>query len=327
MQNSFRVEERLKRRVYMKFIDLHCDTASRIFYEKLNLNHKKCKVNIENLKRGENLGQVFAFFVEKESIEDPYDEFIKLYNSFTQEISKNKREIEIVRNTAELKNAEKSGKIGAFLSIEEGEVIKGDIQKLRTVYDMGIRIITITWNYQNSLGYPNAGYTYRNKGLTRKGVEVIEECEALGIIPDVSHLSDAGFYDLIRICKKTFIASHSNARAITEHPRNLDDNMIKLLAKKGGVMGINFCSDFLGNESVSSIEEMICHIKHIRNIGGIDVLALGSDFDGIHNEVEIENASEFNKLYLALKQNHFKESEIEKIFYKNVLRVFEENFK
>lgn len=311
----------------MKFIDLHCDTASRIFYEKLNLNHKKCKVNIENLKRGENLGQVFAFFIEKESIEDPYDEFIKLYNSFTQEISKNTGEIEIVRNTAELKNAEKSGKIGAFLSIEEGEVIKGDIQKLRTVYDMGIRIITITWNYQNSLGYPNAGYTYRNKGLTRKGVEVIEECETLGIIPDVSHLSDAGFYDLIRICKKPFIASHSNARAITDHPRNLDDNMIKLLAEKGGVMGINFCADFLGNESVSSIEEMICHIKHIRNIGGIDVLALGSDFDGIHNEVEIENASEFNKLYLALKQNNFKESEIEKLFYKNVLRVFEENFK
>ncbi|MBC2459677.1 dipeptidase [Clostridium beijerinckii] len=311
----------------MKFIDLHCDTASRIFYEKLNLNHKKCKVNIENLKRGENLGQVFAFFIEKESIEDPYDEFIKLYNSFTQEISKNTGEIEIVRNTAELKNAEKSGRIGAFLSIEEGEVIKGDIQKLRTVYDMGIRIITITWNYQNSLGYPNVGYTYRNKGLTRKGVEVIEECEALGIIPDVSHLSDAGFYDLIRICQKPFIASHSNAREITEHPRNLDDNMIKLLAEKGGVMGINFCSDFLGNESVSSIEEMICHIKHIRNIGGIDVLALGSDFDGIHNEVEIENASEFNKLYLALKQNHFKELEIEKIFYKNVLRVFEENFK
>ncbi len=311
----------------MKFIDLHCDTASRIFYEKLNLNHKKCKVNIENLKRGENLGQVFAFFIEKESIEDPYDEFIKLYNSFTQEISKNTGEIEIVRNTAELKDAEKSGKIGAFLSIEEGEVIKGDIQKLRTVYDMGIRIITITWNYQNSLGYPNAGYTYRDKGLTRKGVEVIEECETLGIIPDVSHLSDAGFYDLIRICKKPFIASHSNARAITEHPRNLDDNMIKLLAEKGGVMGINFCSDFLGNESVSSIEEMIYHIKHIKNIGGIDVLALGSDFDGIHNEVEIENASEFNKLYLALKQNDFKESEIEKVFYKNVLRVFKENLR
>lgn len=327
MQNSFRVEERLKRRLYMKFIDLHCDTASRIFYEKLNLNHKKCKVNIENLKRGENLGQVFAFFIEKESIEDPYDEFIKLYNSFTQEISKNTGEIEIVRNTAELKDAEKSGKIGAFLSIEEGEVIKGDIQKLRTVYDMGIRIITITWNYQNSLGYPNAGYTYRDKGLTRKGVEVIEECETLGIIPDVSHLSDAGFYDLIRICKKPFIASHSNARAITEHPRNLDDNMIKLLAEKGGVMGINFCSDFLGNESVSSIEEMIYHIKHIKNIGGIDVLALGSDFDGIHNEVEIENASEFNKLYLALKQNDFKESEIEKVFYKNVLRVFKENLR
>ena len=103
--------------------------------------------------------------------------------------------------------------------------------------------------------------------------------------------------------------------------------MIKLLAEKGGLMGINFCSDFLGHQNVSSIEEMIFHIKHIKNVGGIDVLAIGSDFDGIENEVEIKDVSEFDKLYIALKNNNFKEVEIEKIFYKNVIRVFEETLK
>ena len=311
----------------MKFIDLHCDTPGRILYESLDLKNQLCKVSIEKLKKGGSLAQVFAFFVNQELNDDSYDEFLKLYNKFMEEIKGNLNDIEIVRNIGELKNAKKVDKIGAFLSIEEGEVIKGNIDNLKKVYEMGIRILTITWNYNNQLAYPGVEYTYKNKGLTKKGIEVIEECEELGIIPDVSHLSDGGFYDLIRVCKKPFIASHSNARAITNHPRNLDDNMIKLLAEKGGVMGINFCSDFLGQERVSSIQEIIFHIKHIKNVGGIDVLALGSDFDGIENEVEIKDPSEFEKLYSSLKNNNFKESEIEKIFYKNVIRVFEETLK
>ena len=275
----------------------------------------------------EALGQVFAFFVNQELNDDSYEEFLKLYNNFIKEIKENLNDIEIVRNIEELKNTEKANKIGAFLSIEEGEVIKGCVGNLKKVYEMGIRILTITWNYRNQLGYPNSEYTYRNKGLTKKGIEVVEECEHLGIIPDVSHLSDAGFYDLVRVCKKPFIASHSNSRVITSHYRNLDDNMIKLLAEKGGVMGINFCSKFLGHKSVSSLEDMVFHIKHIKNVGGIDVLAIGSDFDGIVNEVEIKDISELDKLYVALKNNNFKESEIEKIFYKNVIRVFEETLR
>ena len=192
---------------------------------------------------------------------------------------------------------------------------------------MGIRIITITWNYENKLGYPNANYIFKENGLTSLGKDILQEMEILGIIPDVSHLSDGGFYDLVKLCKKPFIASHSNSRAITYHPRNLTDEMIKLLSDKGGVMGINFCSSFLGNEEISSIKEMIAHIKHIRNIGGIDVIALGSDFDGIDNEVEIQNCSEFYKLYDVLKKNGFTENDVEKIFYKNVKRVFNDVLK
>eukprot|EP00831_Metopus_contortus_P013342 TRINITY_DN15412_c0_g1_i2.p1 TRINITY_DN15412_c0_g1~~TRINITY_DN15412_c0_g1_i2.p1 ORF type:complete len:192 (-),score=23.74 TRINITY_DN15412_c0_g1_i2:170-745(-) len=109
-----------------------------------------------------------------------------------------------------------------------------------------------------------------------------------------------------------------------DHSRNLTDEMIKLLADKGGVMGINFCSEFLGKNSISSIEDMISHIKHIRNIGGIDVIALGSDFDGISNQVEIKDSKEFYKLHDALKKEKFTENEIEKIFNKNVVRLFEE---
>lgn len=308
----------------MNFIDLHCDTAGRMYYEKLDLKESICKVDIDKLKRGNCLAQVFAIFVDQKLNPSSFDQFMKIYNNFIEEVRKNNSDIQIVRNVHEMYEAHKEGKIGAFISIEEGEVIEGKIENLQKVYDLGVRILTVNWNYKNKLGYPNFEFKYQNKGLTPKGIEVIDECEKLGIIPDASHLSDGGFYDLIKVCKKPFIASHSNARAITNHPRNLTDEMIKLLADKGGVMGLNFCSDFLGTANIASIEEIVCHAKHIKEVGGIDVLCLGSDFDGILNEVEIENASQFNKLYDGLKKVSFTDDEVEKIFYKNVLRVFSE---
>ena len=313
----------------MKFIDLHCDTAGRIFYENLNLDKNICKIDIEKLKKGNCLGQVFAIFVDQKLNFNSYDEFTKIYNRFMKELEANNSEITLVRNIDELEKAESENKIGAFLSIEEGEVIRGSIKNLHKVYNKGIRILTITWNYKNKLGYPNYNFNYKDKGLTQKGKEVVYECEKLGILPDASHLSDQGFYDLISICNKPFIASHSNARAITNHPRNLTDDMIKALSIKGGIMGLNFCSNFLNNDgnSLATLEEIAAHAKHIKNVGGIDVLAIGSDFDGILNEVEISDVSQFDKLYYILKKYNFTEREIEKVFYDNIRRVFRETLR
>ena len=311
----------------MNFIDLHCDTASKIYYDKLNIKNDVCKVTIDKLKAGHGIGQVFAFFIDQDITKTPFEEFLKLYMNFKKEINDNFSEIDIVTNVKQLEECNSKGKIGAFLSIEEGEVIEGSVENLKKVYELGIRIITLTWNYENKLGFPNANYIFKENGLTTLGKEMLIEIESLGIIPDVSHLSDGGFYDLVKLCKKPFIASHSNSREITNHPRNLTDEMIKLLSDKGGVMGINFCSSFLGKDNISSIEDMLTHIKHIKNIGGIDVIALGSDFDGIDNEVEIENCSEFYKLYDSLRKNGFTGNDIEKIFYKNVKRVFNDILK
>lgn len=308
----------------MKFIDLHCDTAMRMYEEKGKLKKNNFSIDIEKLKKGGCMAQVFAFFINLSKGSDPYNYFLNMYDNFIKEIQENSKEIEIVRNVDELEKANLNNKLGAFLSIEEGEVLKGNIDNLIDVYDKGIRLITLTWNFENSIGYPNFNFKYKEKGLKPIGKEIVEKCEELGIIPDASHLSDGGFYDLVDICKKPFMATHSNARSVTYHPRNLTDDMIKKLANKGGVMGINFASAFLGESRVSTIEEIITHIKHIKNVGGIDVIGLGSDFDGIENQVEIKDSSEFPKLYEALKKAGFSENEVEKIFYKNVLRVFKE---
>ena len=156
---------------------------------------------------------------------------------------------------------------------------------------------------------------------------MVEEMERLGIVPDASHLSDRGFYDLVENCKKPFIVTHSNSRSIKRHPRNLTDDMIKKLSEKGGVMGINFCADFVGYEKVTQIKDLVSHIKHIKNVGGIDVISLGSDFDGIGNEVEIKDASEMGKLAQALEKEGFTIDEIEKIYYKNALRFLIDTLK
>ncbi|HEY5524881.1 MAG TPA: dipeptidase [Clostridium sp.] len=311
----------------MKYIDLHCDTAGRMLYENQGLKNNTFKIDIQKLKKGGALAQVFAFFIDIGEVNKATVEFEIMYKNFKNELEENKIDIELVTNLQELMKAEKLGKIGAFLSIEEGEVLGGKVENLQRVYDKGIRFITLTWNYKNTLGYPNYQYLYKDKGLTPLGIEMVEEMERLGIIPDASHLSDKGFYDLVKICEKPFVVTHSNSRELTNHPRNLTNDMIKLLSNKGGVMGINFCADFIGKNKVTSIEDMVKHIKYIKNVGGIDVISLGSDFDGIENEVEIEDASKMRDLYYHLSKAGFTEYEMEKIYYKNSLRIFRENLK
>lgn len=308
----------------MNIIDLHCDTAMRLLYENLSLKESICKIDINKLQKGESLAQTFAFFVELNLVKDPLDEFNRMYNNFLNEINKNNGDIQIVRNYDEIIQSKKDGKIGALLSIEEGEVLKGSLDNLKDVYNKGIRLITLTWNFKNSLGYPNKEKSFMNNGLTSKGKEVVEGMEHYKMLPDCSHLSDGGFWDLVDICKKPFIATHSNAREVTSHSRNLTDKMIKALANKGGVMGLNFCNAFLCNKEIPTINDIIKHAKHIRNVGGIDVLALGTDYDGIENEVEIQNIGEIQRLFYALNKEGFSDDEIEKIAYKNVMRIIKD---
>jgi membrane dipeptidase len=162
---------------------------------------------------------------------------------------------------------------------------------------------------------------------------VVEEMNRLGMLIDVSHLSDGGFDDVLNHTHYPIIASHSNSRTQTDHPRNLTDKMIRKLAENGGVMGINFFNNFLveglleNRWEVSTVESMVRHIKHICNIGGIDVVGIGSDFDGIPNLVEIEDISQMSKLSDALLREGFGYDEVEKIFYKNGLRLIKDVLK
>ncbi|GKU23863.1 dipeptidase [Clostridium folliculivorans] len=309
----------------MNFIDLHCDTALKLFSDRdAKLRENQFSVDIMKLKAGNAKAQFFALFLEKDQCGDLKNDCIDMYKRLVSELDENKSDIALVRNYDQYLRCQNENKLGAFITIEEGGAIAGDINNLQEFYDMGIRLITLTWNFENEIGYPHCKKEYADKGLKPFGIEVVKKMNELGIIIDVSHLSDGGFFDVAKCSTKPFVASHSNSRAIRNHTRNLTDEMIKILSTAGGVMGINFCSGFVGKSKTTKIDDMVEHINHIRKIGGIDCIALGSDFDGIENEVEIKDASEMGKLADALVKNNFSYDDVEKIFYKNAERIIRE---
>lgn len=313
----------------MRIIDLHCDTILKIGMAKepKELRRNDLNIDIEKLRKADSLAQFFAMFIDLKGEFDPMEKCLEMIDRLYVEIDKNRENIALARNYAELMDNNKNGKLSAFITIEEGGAIKGRLENLRNFYRLGVRLITLTWNYPNEIGYPNCMPEHMNTGLTPFGEEVVHEMNRLGMLIDVSHLSDGGFYDVARLSKAPFTASHSNARKICPHTRNLTDDMIRVLSSKGGVMGINFEREFLGDKPISTVEDMIKHIKHIKNVGGIDVISIGSDYDGINQELEIENIGQMNKLISGLQNNGFTDDEIEKILYRNALRVIKDVLK
>ncbi|MBQ6888270.1 MAG: dipeptidase [Lachnospiraceae bacterium] len=335
----------------MRFVDMHCDTLYELLQKKKRgeqyfLYKNEGHIDLCKLKKGNALLQNFAMFVQKEKCDNPKDEVLKMAEIFYEEMEKNKEIILPIRTYEEIVQNEKDGKMSALLTIEEGAACLGELKNLEEFYELGVRMMTLTWNFPNEIGFPNLpkvrkeeaekpGFVFdytkpdTEHGLTEFGVKVLEKMEDLGMIVDVSHLSDAGFYDVVKHTKKPFVASHSNARAVSGWVRNLTDEMIKILAERGGVAGLNFCADFLtevpmGTHNPGTMEAVVQHAKHMINVGGIECVGLGSDFDGINTNEGIPDYSYMPQLADVFLAAGFKESECDKIFKENVLRVYRE---
>ena len=305
-------------------IDLHCDTIMQLLDhpDSGDLYRNTWKIDIEKLQKAHSKVQDFALFINLGKMNDPYGRYEEMRNLCTTQIHLYGEHIQHVLSYQDVESVYKSGKIGALMSIEEGGVLGGDLDKLKQAYQDGVRLITLTWNYPNGLGEPHCGE--QHKKLTPKGIEFVEAMQDLGIIVDCSHLNDAGTEQLGDILDAPFIASHSNAREVTAHTRNLPDNLIKLIANKGGVIGLNFAQSFLGISPVSRIEDIVKHGLYLINKGGEDVVALGTDFDGIKPNTEIKDASEMYRLYDAFKEAGLSVEQCEKLFWKNADRLLKE---
>ena len=305
-------------------IDLHCDTIMQLLDhpDSGDLYRNTWKIDIEKLQKAHSKVQDFALFINLGETNDPYGRYEEMRNLCTTQIHLYGEHIQHVLSYQDVKSVYESGKIGALMSIEEGGVLGGDLDKLKQAYQDGVRLITLTWNYPNGLGEPHCGE--QHKKLTPKGIEFVEAMQDLGIIVDCSHLNDAGTEQLGDILDVPFVASHSNAREVTAHTRNLPDNLIKLIANKGGVIGLNFAQSFLGTSPISRIEDIVKHGLYLINKGGENVVALGTDFDGIKPDTEIKDISEMYRLYDAFKEAGLSVEQCEKLFWKNADRLLKE---
>lgn len=324
----------------MKFIDMHCDTIARIgdFRKQgknCSLNSNPLQLDILRMKEAGYLMQTFALFIDKGNTKHLLEDSMYLLDIFYTEMEKNSEWIRPVTSAKQLLINEKEGKMSALLAVEEGGVCLGRMDLLRNFYRLGVRLLTLTWNYENEIGFPNKvmenipfGKPETEHGIKETGIYFLEEMERLGMIIDVSHLGDAGFYDVCRYTKKPFLASHSNSRTICPHVRNMTDEMIRMLAERGGVMGINFASGFTeyqeGRGEVGTIDGLIRHMKYIVNLAGIEAVGLGTDFDGIERNIEMDDCSMMPILAERMKKAGFSEEEVEKICYKNMLRFIQE---
>lgn len=329
----------------MKTVDMHCDTVSELWKreqagEKISLLDCDCHINLRKMKQGDYLLQNFALFVNMEACADPWEHVQELFALYERLMKENADLIVPVTCTEEIERNRLSGKMSALLTVEEGGVCRGSLEKLDILYSQGVRMLTLTWNYQNELGSPNIDRKKKptlqdtfvpnvSDGLTEMGFAFVERMEELGMIVDVSHLSDAGFWDVARRAKRPFVASHSNARQICPCVRNLTDEMIRALAEKGGVTGLNFCADFLtkaqeNTPNPGTVEAVVRHAKHIVKVGGMECLGLGSDFDGIDTHAELPGADAMERLWHALVKGGFTQDQADAVFGGNVLRLYRE---
>ena len=318
------------------YIDFHCDTlsvAARNGEEDI-FSLPEQKIDIGRLHAANVMAQFFAIFFPEYN-----DEFVRKYGSnedyftmcyklFRNSMEKHPDLIRQAGCAGDILSNHEKGIVSAFLTLEDGRIIDGKMENFQKYYNMGIRLITLTWNYENCFGYPNSDNSEEmKKGLKPFGIEAVSEMNRLGILIDVSHLSDGGFYDVARYSRKPFIASHSNCRALSPHQRNLTDDMIRVLAEHGGVAGLNFAGDFLNEDTDdihSRVERMAAHISYLTDLGGEDIAAIGTDFDGINSILEIKGPENMDVLFDALKKAGFTERQIDKIAFGNAQRIINE---
>lgn len=337
-------------------VDMHCDTLSATLSssfagQKADLRRQNTQINFEKMKESGYFLQNFAAFVDMGESEDPLEDALRMADLFYRQTEASSDLIVPVKSWKDIERSRSQGKMAALLTLEEGGICRGDPALLSVLYRLGARMMTLTWNYENELGFPNFDLRkslkhppvtdeiqdptvpgdscfedLSGRGLKERGIFFLEEMERLGMIIDVSHLSDAGFYDVLHHTKKPFVASHSNARSLWPAKRNLTDDMIRKLADRGGVTGINFCMAFLGRPEAGEdfLDQAVRHMKYLINLGGEDFVGFGSDFDGIDACDDLKDCTAMPRLIDRMKKADLSYTQIEKICSGNVLRVYKE---
>lgn len=303
----------------VSLFDGHCDTLLHCWRTGEGLERTTGAVDLD---RGARLGRYCQFFAiwavddmaEGKSSCQVYEE---QYRLFRREMEKHRNRIAHCRTAAEAAQAHREGKVAAFLSVEGAHMLRCDLDELRLAYERGVRAVNLTWNNANALS--GSCRDEPERGLSGQGRAFVREMQRLGMLVDVSHLSDPGFWGVMEEAVRPVIASHSNARAICPHSRNLTDEQITAIIKNQGIMGLNLCAEFVGAQP--DLDAMIGHLEHVLALGGQQHVSLGGDLDGCTPIREVRDVLGWEKLYERLLQKNYNESVVRDLFYNNLMRV------
>ncbi len=314
----------------MKIIDTHCDALLKLQRDRRNFrgfmdetaplsfrDSEEIDANLKRLKAGDVKVQFFAIFISPRVPDnEKWQHALEQVDLFYEEVlaCENVVHIKDLKEIADLEDHE----IGAVLTLEGSDAFGNDLMKLRTLIRLGVLSLGLVWNNANLVA--DGVGEERGAGLTKFGHEVIELCNENDILIDVSHLNVPGFEDIIEKADRVF-ASHSNAKGVFDHPRNLTDGQIEQIIERNGMINIVFCPPFIG-EGDMRIEDLFPHIDRIISLGGSDHIGIGSDFDGITTYVEgLRHPGEYPNLVEALHKKYGAEF-TGKITHRNFIEIF-----
>lgn len=306
----------------MRVFDLHCDTLLN-FFEKpdYSLAENDGHITDQGLKNGGYLAQCFAIYQPTNIVGDNGFEFFKKQCATYKNMVKSSPALEFAKTKNELQTNTENGKVSAILSVENADFLQGDLSRIKTARQNGVRILGIVHNSENCIGFPHSADEKLNAlPLKSFGLEVVAALNFTDIAIDVSHLNEGGFWDVQKLSKKPFVATHSGCNSIFKHSRNLTDEQIKAVAGSGGVVGCVFYSHFLNGTNKTEVEDIIRHLEQLVKIGGEDVAAIGSDFDGMDCKLSLKNAEGMPILSEAIIKK-FGFTTAEKICFKNAMRI------
>ncbi len=301
-------------------------------------NSPKNYTDIPRLRAGGVGAIFFSVYVDAKYVHDNHsaNRALQMIDTVYHDIIDRYPDTFVLALTADdIERAHQQQKIAALMGVEGGHAIEDSLRLLRAYYRLGVRYMTLTHfntnNWADSSGDIDNANVQHHNGLTDFGKDVVREMNRLGMMVDISHVSDKTFYDALETSQAPIIASHSSARAVTNAPRNMSDDMIKALANKGGVIQINIYCQFISQKSAdapkdapvrATLDDVVAHIDHVRQIAGIDAIGIGTDFDGITcAPVGLDDVSKFPNLTRALLEKGYSPADIKKIYGGNTLRI------
>ncbi len=309
----------------MRYFDLHCDTILGCLHKDIPLAENEMHINLKKAEAIDTYVQCFAVFIpDKFRGEEAFQLFCKAADRLSMEVERNGERLAAVRQPGDLQKVEAAGKHGAVLTIESGAALGGKLENIQELKRRGVRMCTLTWNGENELG--QGLFAKEKTGLTEFGKQAVKEFENAGIIVDISHASPELFWDVAEIAQKPLVASHSNSKSVCSFPRNLTDEQFARVRDSKGLVGLNFCPDFLNDDGEkASMEDVLRHAERFLSLGGENTVAMGSDFDGTNLPKDMEDGlGAIPRLY-ELFLRHYSQELTDKIFYGNAARFFQEN--